>query len=190
MSGISGAEIRNSSGTRITSMTPSTAASLYVPANGGKSSSRTATISVSSSDSENCSSADSGLTSSVSVKQDGDTTYTHHYDYDVSLSKGTYADIACDAAGYTPGTYATLTAKRRPVHYWTVGGTETGDAVWSNVTADITGSNGGGGVDDGDVKLRRVGCVDRHGRIEALPDGVTERQHDIVKNGVADRVGD
>ena len=143
MSGISGAEIRNSSGTRITSMTPSTAASLYVPANGGKSSSRTATISVSSSDSENCSSADSGLTSSVSVKQDGDTTYTHHYDYDVSLSKGTYVDIACDAAGYTPGTYATLTARRRPVHYWTVGGTETGDAVWSNVTADITGSNGG-----------------------------------------------
>ena len=139
MSGISGAEIRNSSGTRITSMTPSTVAYLYVPANGGKSSSRTATISVSSSDSENCSSsADSGLTSSVSVKQDGDTTYTHHYDYDVSLSKGTYADIACNAAGYTPETYATLTARRRPVHYWTVGGTETGDAVWSNVTADIT----------------------------------------------------
>ena len=143
MSGISGAEIRNSSGTRITSMTPSTAAYLYVPANGGKSSSRTATISVSASDSENCSSSDSGLTSSVSVKQDGDTTYTHHYDYTVSLSKGTYANIACDAVGYTPGTYATLTAQRAPVHYWTVGGTETGDAVWSNVTADITGSNGG-----------------------------------------------
>ena len=143
MSGISGAEIRNSSGTRITSMTPSTAAYLYVPANGGKSSSRTATISVSASDSENCSSSDSGLTSSVSVKQDGDTTYTHHYDYTVSLSKGTYTNIACDAVGYTPGTYATLTARRRPVYYWTVGGTETGDAVWSNVTADITGSNGG-----------------------------------------------
>ena len=143
VSGISGAEIQNSSGTRIMSMTPSTAAYLYVPANGGKSSSRTATISVSASDSENCSSSDSGLTSSVSVKQDGDTTYTHHYDYTVSLSKGTYANIACDAAGYTPGTYATLTARRRPVYYWTVGGTETGDAVWSNVTADITGSNGG-----------------------------------------------
>lgn len=143
VSGISGAEIRNSSGTRITSMTPSAAAYLYVPANGGKSSSRTATISVSSSDSGNCSSSASGLTSSVSVKQNGDTTYTHHYDYTVSLSKMTYARIACNAGGYTPGTYATLDARRRPVYYWTVGGTETGDAVWSNVTADITGSNGG-----------------------------------------------
>lgn len=142
VSGISGAEIRNSSGTKITSMTPSTTAYLYVPANGGTSSSRTATISVSASDSDNCYSSTAGLTASASVTQDGDTTYTHHYDYNVSLKKETTAHIACNASGYTPGTYATLTARRRPVHYWTVGGTETGDAVWSNVTADITGSNG------------------------------------------------
>ena len=45
-------------------------------------------------------------------------------------------------------------------------------------------------VDNSDVKLRRVGRVDRHERIEALPDGVVERQHCIVKDGVTDRVGD
>lgn len=117
VSGISGAEIRNSSGTKITSMTPSTEAYLYVPSNGGTSSSRTATVSVSASDSGNCSSSTSGLAASKSVTQSGDTTYTHHYYYDVSLSKGSTANIACNASGYTSGTYATLTARRKPVYY-------------------------------------------------------------------------
>lgn len=142
VSGISGAEIRNSSGTRITSMTPSMTAYLYVPANGGTSSSRTATISVSSSDSENCYSSTAGLTASASVTQDGDMTYRHHYDYDVSLKKETTGNIACDASGYTPGTYATLTARQRPVYHWTVGGTAAGEGSYSNINVEISGSNG------------------------------------------------
>lgn len=62
VTGVSGAEVRNSSGTKITSMTRADTAYLYVPSNGGTSSSRTVTVKVSSSDSDNCSSSTSGLT--------------------------------------------------------------------------------------------------------------------------------
>lgn len=76
------------------------------------------------------------------MTQNGDTTYTHHYYYDVSLSKGSVSNIACNASGYTPGTYATLTARRKPVYYWRFGGTASGEGSYSNVTANITGMNG------------------------------------------------
>lgn len=125
VSGVVGAELRDSFGSKITSLRGGTAGYLYVPDNGGTSSSRTVTISFSDSQSDNCgSSYTSGLTGSTTVTQSGDTTSFVCYKYDgTTLTRNTTNSMDVTGSSGVTGFYATLTVKKTPMYRWDVAGT-------------------------------------------------------------------
>ena len=125
VSGVTGAELRDSFGSKITTLRGKTAGHLYVPDNSGTSSSRTVTISFSDSQSDNCgSSYTSGLTGSTTVTQDGDTASFVCYKYDrTTLTKNTTNFMDTTGSSGVTGFYATLTVKKTPMYRWDVAGT-------------------------------------------------------------------
>ena len=125
VSGIAGAELRDSFGSKITTLKAKTAGHLYVPDNSGTSSSRTVTISFSDSQSDNCgSSYTSGLTGSTTVTQDGDTASFVCYKYDgTTLTRNTTNYMDTTGSSGVTGFYATLTVKKTPMYRWDVAGT-------------------------------------------------------------------
>ena len=129
VSGIAGAELRDSFGSKITTLKGKTAGHLYVPDNSGTSSSRTVTISFSDSQSDNCgSSYTSGLTGSTTVTQSGDTVSFVCYKYDgttLTKASSTWKPGVDPPAGVTSTRYgyATLTVKKTPKYRWDVAGT-------------------------------------------------------------------
>lgn len=125
VSGVTGAELRDSFGSKITTLRGKTAGHLYVPDNSGTSSSRTVTISFSNSQSDNCgSSYTSGLTGSTTVTQDGDTASFVCYKYDgTTLTRNTTNYIDTTGSSGVTGFYATLTVKKTPMYRWDVAGT-------------------------------------------------------------------
>lgn len=125
VSGVTGAELRDSYGSKITSLRGGRAGYLYVPDNGGTSSSRTVTISFSDSQSDNCgSSYTSGLTGSTTVTQSGDTTSFVCYKYDgTTLTRNTTNSMDVTGSSGVTGFYATLTVKKTPMYRWDVAGT-------------------------------------------------------------------
>lgn len=125
VSGVTGAELRDSYGSKITSLRGGRAGYLYVPDNGGTSSSRTVTISFSDSQSDNCgSSYTSGLTGSTTVTQSGDTTSFVCYKYDgTTLIRNTTNSMDVTGSSGVTGFYATLTVKKTPMYRWDVAGT-------------------------------------------------------------------
>lgn len=125
VSGVAGAELRDSFGSKITTLRGKTAGHLYVPDNSGTSSSRTVTISFSDSQSDNCgSSYTSGLTGSTTVTQDGDTASFVCYKYDgTTLTRNTTNSMNVTGSSGVTGFYATLTVKKTPKYRWDVAGT-------------------------------------------------------------------
>ena len=125
VSGVTGAELRDSFGSKITTLRGKTAGHLYVPDNSGTSSSRTVTISFSDSQSDNCgSSYTSGLTGSTTVTQSGDTVSFVCYKYDgTTLTRNTTNYMDTTGSSGVTGFYATLTVKKTPMYRWDVAGT-------------------------------------------------------------------
>ena len=125
VSGVTGAELRDSYGSKITSLRGGRAGYLYVPDNSGTSSSREVTISFSDSQSDNCgSSYTSGLTGSTTVTQSGDTTSFVCYKYDgTTLTRNTTNSMDVTGSSGVTGFYATLTVKKTPMYRWDVAGT-------------------------------------------------------------------
>lgn len=147
MSGISGAEIRTTSGTKMTSVTTGTEYKLYVPSNGGTTSTRTVTISISATETDSCSNrgvaSSSGLTASCTVRQSGDTASFVCYKYDgttltkASSSWNPYVTGSSGIASSSYG-YATLTLKRTPKYQWNVAGTTYYGTAETDTTTSCT----------------------------------------------------
>ena len=140
VSGVTGAELRVSYGSKITSLKGGRAGYLYVPDNGGTSSSRTVTISFSASQSDNCgSSYTSGLTGSTTVTQSGDTTSFVCYKYDgTTLTRNTTNSMDVTGSSGVTGFYATLTVKKTPMYRWDVAGTTYYGASVTDTSTEFT----------------------------------------------------
>ena len=125
VSGVTGAELRDSYGGKLYSLRGGTAGHLYMPDNSGTSSSREVTISFSNSQSDNCGSSDtSGLTGSTTVTQSGDTVSFVCYKYDrTTLTRNTTNSMDVTGSSGVTGFYATLTVKKTPMYRWDIAGT-------------------------------------------------------------------